>query len=286
MARTRFHRVALLLLLPGLAVAAGENGPGEGSGRPEIHWASSFEAALEQAQVEARLVMVDFYTGWCGWCKRLDRDTYADPEIVRRSGQIVCLKVDAEKHRDVARRYGVRAYPSIGFLRPDGSLIELVRGYQPPQRFGQTMDRITDTKADEFVLLQRLKDHPEQAEARYDLSLLLLRRGELQRTLNHLDTLAAALDEVAAERAWDIRLNRGRALVALGRGADGRGDLETCVKKNKGSPRLAEALYFLAEACAEAGKPKDARKWYRKLLQIRAEGWLADRCRERLAHLG
>ena len=25
--------------------------------------------------------VIDFYTTWCGWCKRMDRDTFSDPTV-------------------------------------------------------------------------------------------------------------------------------------------------------------------------------------------------------------
>jgi thioredoxin-related protein len=271
-----------LFLLASLASQAWGGGA-EGGG---VTWAADLESALEEAQVEGRIVMVDFYATWCGWCKKLDRETYADPRVVGRLANLVAVKVDGERRRDVAKEYGVGAYPTIGFLTAAGRPIQLVRGYQPPDAFVALLDRLLDRKADEFVLRERLKDHPELADVRADLALLLLARGESGEALSHLDTLLSKKEELPPDLYWEFTLARGKALLAAGDARGARRSLEDYVKHRKESPRLGEALFFLAEAAYAGGDRKAARKYYRKSLDIRPEGWLAGRSRERLAGLG
>ena len=40
--------------------------------RAEVKFTSDTKAALSQAAKGGKLVMVDVYTDWCGWCKKLD----------------------------------------------------------------------------------------------------------------------------------------------------------------------------------------------------------------------
>ncbi|MFB3907847.1 MAG: thioredoxin domain-containing protein [Candidatus Eisenbacteria bacterium] len=271
------------------AVAAAEDAspPPESGAKAEIDWAPDFEQALERARFERSIVMVDFYTGWCGWCKVLDRETYVAPEVVERSKRMVCVKVDAEGRRDLAERYGVRAYPTIGFLNPDGSAIEMVRGYQPPTRFATTLDRFLDTSGREFTLRTRLKDHPELLEVRRDLALLLENKGEFSQAKAQMDTLFAGDPEKQfRDSIWDLRLDRARILLRAGDSKEARKEAERFVKKNKGKDRYAEGLYLLGEASLAVGDRKKARDSFRKLLEVRPEGWFASRSRERLADLG
>ncbi len=48
---------------------------------PGIQWLS-FEKAEELHQQEKRPWLIDVYTNWCGWCKRLDATTFKDQNIV------------------------------------------------------------------------------------------------------------------------------------------------------------------------------------------------------------
>jgi len=49
--------------------------------KEKIEWLSMSEAQEKFAK-EKRPILVDLYTDWCGWCKRLDATTYKDPEVV------------------------------------------------------------------------------------------------------------------------------------------------------------------------------------------------------------
>jgi len=61
-------------------VAAGQkNGP---KGKLELKW-RPFEVGLAEAQKDRKKLMLDVYTDWCGWCKKLDRDVYGDDQVSR-----------------------------------------------------------------------------------------------------------------------------------------------------------------------------------------------------------
>ncbi|MFH0772671.1 MAG: thioredoxin domain-containing protein [Candidatus Omnitrophota bacterium] len=89
----------------------------------DMRWLYSYDEALNQAQQNNMAVMIDFYTDWCGWCKKLDSETYRDKKIIELSRKLVCLKVDADKNSALANKYGVRGYPTILFTDPKGKII-------------------------------------------------------------------------------------------------------------------------------------------------------------------
>ncbi len=42
-----------------------------------------WNTGYEKAQKEGKIVLVDAYTTWCGWCKKMDADTYANPQVAK-----------------------------------------------------------------------------------------------------------------------------------------------------------------------------------------------------------
>ena len=48
----------------------------------KIQW-MSFEDAVERCAKEPKMVFIDVYTDWCGWCKRMDQSTFANPVIAK-----------------------------------------------------------------------------------------------------------------------------------------------------------------------------------------------------------
>ena len=56
-----------------------------------------FGAGLKEAEKHEKPVVVDVYTSWCGWCKRMDRTTYADEEVLDYMEEaFVPIKMNAE----------------------------------------------------------------------------------------------------------------------------------------------------------------------------------------------
>ena len=71
---------------------------------------ATFESAVIQRSGELPVV-VDFWAEWCGPCHA------AAPEVARTAkdmaGQAIVLKVDTDKHQQLAARYGVRGIPNF-----------------------------------------------------------------------------------------------------------------------------------------------------------------------------
>jgi thiol:disulfide interchange protein len=57
---------------PAVAAAAG----------PKIEWLT-WEEAAKRMEKQPRKIMVDVYTDWCGWCKRMDAATMTDPGVIK-----------------------------------------------------------------------------------------------------------------------------------------------------------------------------------------------------------
>ncbi|MBU1043477.1 MAG: thioredoxin family protein [Candidatus Omnitrophica bacterium] len=108
----------------------------------DFTWIRDINIALDTAKTENKPILIDFYTEWCGWCKKLDKDTYANLEVQEGLKQFVCVKIDAEKNKDLAKQYKINGFPSTAFLKSSGQLIEVVPGYLPPKDFLKLLDRM------------------------------------------------------------------------------------------------------------------------------------------------
>jgi len=96
----------------------------------------SFADACAHAKHGEKAVMVDFYTTWCIPCKKLDKEPWTD-EAVRHwlLEKTVALRVDAEKLKELAQRYRIDAYPTMVFVKPDGTELGRVVGFREPKPF-------------------------------------------------------------------------------------------------------------------------------------------------------
>ena len=89
-----------------------------------------FEEALGKARSTNSLLMVDVYTDWCGWCKKLDHDVFEDDQVGAALKGFVAIRFDAENGGErILEKFKVNGFPTVLFLDPDGGIVKRVNGY-------------------------------------------------------------------------------------------------------------------------------------------------------------
>ena len=125
----------------------------------EVSWLS-WEEAVQMARTEAqpRKMFIDVYTDWCGWCKKMDKDTFQNAEVAAYMREnFYMVKLDAEQKEPIefggktykfvpsgrrgyhelaaALLQGRLSYPTVVFLDEDLKMLSPVPGYQKPDAF-------------------------------------------------------------------------------------------------------------------------------------------------------
>ena len=115
----------------------------------EITWLN-YEEGLKKGKLENKTIFIDFYTNWCGWCKKLDKDVYSDSAVkFVLARHFVTVKTNAESVRrfklDDGKEYtdaglarevfGVQGYPALWFLTATGEKLTYIPGYVPKEKF-------------------------------------------------------------------------------------------------------------------------------------------------------
>ena len=107
-----------------------------GGSAAALPWERDLPSALARAGSEKKIVMVDFYTDWCGWCRRFDQKTLSDSNVQRALERFVSVRLNAEKDgREAAERFRVDGYPTILFLDARGDEVGRIPGYMEPGPF-------------------------------------------------------------------------------------------------------------------------------------------------------
>jgi len=135
-------------------------GPGSTGG---VEW-RGWNEGLQHARASQRPIIVDVYTDWCGWCRRMDRDVYGKSEItdyLRK--RYVTIKLNAEASdaaayegrkttsQGIAQRFRVSGYPTTVFLRSTGEHMANVPGYVPADKFLLLLRYVAEGYADRNV---------------------------------------------------------------------------------------------------------------------------------------
>lgn len=94
----------------------------------------SLNDALQKAQQENKQVFVDFQAEWCGPCKMMAKEIFTLPEVGEYfNSHFVCVQVDVDQHKDLAKKYNVEALPTLAFLDATGKELRRLRGANDDQ---------------------------------------------------------------------------------------------------------------------------------------------------------
>jgi thioredoxin-related protein len=108
----------------------------------DAQWLTSVPTAMAQAKKEHKLVLLDF-TGsdWCGWCKKLDAETFSMPDFAsyaQKNLVLVQLDFPAQKPQSaelkaanaaLQAKYNIQGFPTLIALKPDGTVVWNQVGY-------------------------------------------------------------------------------------------------------------------------------------------------------------
>lgn len=104
-----------------------------------------FDRAERLASRRGTLLLVDFTTDWCGWCRKLEREVYPEPAVAAQLSRVVYVRVDAEREgAALAERYGVDGFPTLLFLTSSGGIAGQIVGFMPAPEFAAKARGIID----------------------------------------------------------------------------------------------------------------------------------------------
>jgi len=148
--------------------------------KEEIKW-YDFEEAIALNKTNPKLIFIDVFTDWCGWCKKMDASTFKDPAIAKYMNEkYYCVKLNAERTDTVSfmghqfynnnpdgRRsthqiaalllQNKMSYPSYVFMNEESKVLTVVKGFLNTGKF----DPIIHWFGERAYLKQNFKEYSE-----------------------------------------------------------------------------------------------------------------------------
>jgi thioredoxin-related protein len=121
-----------------------------------VKWMTIQEAETA-CKAKPKKILIDVYTDWCGWCKRMDANTFSNPTVAAYLNEkYYCVKLNAEQKEDITflgqtfkfvasgrggynqlafeLLQGRLSYPTIAFMDENFYFIQPIPGYQTPEQ--------------------------------------------------------------------------------------------------------------------------------------------------------
>ncbi len=88
--------------------------------------------------------MLYFTADYCGICKKMERDTWSNPQVAKRiTTSFVALKIDAEKHPQLVKRFKIEGLPTTIVFDQDGAQQPTLTGYTRSAAVMELLDSVT-----------------------------------------------------------------------------------------------------------------------------------------------
>jgi thioredoxin-related protein len=104
-----------------------------GAGR--VDWLD-YDKGMKKAKVAKKPIFLNFYANWCGYCRKMESETFADRTVANvLQDSFIPIRLNSDKQPRISASYGVRGLPFFWFLTAKAERIAALPGYIPKDMF-------------------------------------------------------------------------------------------------------------------------------------------------------
>lgn len=94
-----------------------------------IQW-RSLKDAMASSKSENKKILVYFYAEWCATCKKMKKETFKDPGVIRTlNNTYIPVKVDVDKNKKLSEIFKISLLPDTWFMTENNEIIGNRPGY-------------------------------------------------------------------------------------------------------------------------------------------------------------
>lgn len=135
--RTRFAALFALAVVGALAV---QHAATAAEGTKAIRWVDDIGTAKEIADATGKPILIVFGADWCGYCKKLDKETLSHPAVANYVNQgFVPVHLDLDREKWAARVLEVKTLPCTVVLAPNADQLGRIVGFEEATPFYQKL---------------------------------------------------------------------------------------------------------------------------------------------------
>lgn len=123
----------------------------------QINWLT-FDEAAALTQQNPKMILVDVYTDWCGWCKKMDKETFTDAKVIEYvNSNFYPVKMNAENTKrafefkgkeyteaTMAKAMRVNSFPNFVIMDASMENITQMPGYREADPFLKGLNNLVE----------------------------------------------------------------------------------------------------------------------------------------------
>jgi thioredoxin-related protein len=234
-----------------------------------VQWLPTWDSAMNEARLRHKPVMVDLYTSWCVWCKKLDSDVYPDSRVAAAARQFEPVRLDAERDPagyTLAHHFAIQGFPAVVFVDVDGSLVGYIDGYAPPAEYAGVMNDIASDYRDYPALARKVKMDSGDFTDAARVATIDLKRGNPGDALRQAEVMSAHGGSAQAASVFNLVAGY---YIQSGQFDDAERAFHRALSGRCTTHDVVTAHMGLVQAYGEDDKPAEASKELRALIALR-----------------
>lgn len=211
-------------------------------GDAESAWFTDSPAAFAEARKTDKIVLVDLFADWCGWCKVMDAEVFSTPAFKQYAERFVLLRVDVEDGShgsEIQRRFRANSLPTLLLLDSRQALIGSIQGFVETDRLLQRLS-LEVRQHDGYVARVEAVLAGSDSESQQAMAKELHGKGDGERAAKLFEKVIATGALTGDELAW-AKLQLADSYRMAGRFEDARSAARALKKGlETGSPQSVQ----------------------------------------------
>ena len=227
-----------------------------------LPWIQSYDQALKEAQLGDKLILAYLYTDWCGYCKKMEAETFTDKAVIdEMSDRYVWLKLNAEtdeEGRRLQERFNITGYPGLLLLNGEGQEMERISGFVPADAFRERVAAAAGGPGSFVSLLRTAGQQPESVDLQYRLAEKYIERGEFPAAIERLRQVVALDPDNSSGKADLSYYYLALSLASQGNEELALLELDSLESSFPGSDYIADSTFLRGQIYYHSGNRAQA----------------------------
>ena len=118
----------------------------------ELRFYDDLAEATTLAKSTGKPLLLVFAAEWCFHSRQLVTATLPHDSVRHLTERFVCVRIDVDRSPELVEEYRVRAYPTLIFAAPNGTVLQRLTGAQPDELIAEQLAATLHTVADRLAM--------------------------------------------------------------------------------------------------------------------------------------